>query len=229
MSETRVCLDLFSGLGGFSQAFVESPEWDVVTVDVCENFDPDISADVLGLRPADLPDADVVLAGHPCTVFSTAGNWDEWDHDRQEPVGDRSKRHVALVYHTLGLIQALSPDFWYLENPRRSRIRWFIGQPDDWVSYCQYGRDYQKDTGLWGNHAPMVFKKCPGNGASCHGSNGESDGYTNIQSMPSDTGERAKVPYQLSLEIREAVEAAYANPPPEQSTLTALADGGESA
>lgn len=88
---TNVCLDLFSGKGGFSQAFEESEEWEVVTVDVEAEFDPDLCADVLELRPADLLEAIgldrdeidvlVVLASPPCTDFTLACMNKKWDID----------------------------------------------------------------------------------------------------------------------------------------------------
>jgi len=68
------CLDLFSGLGGFSSAFEDADNWEVTTVEIQERFDPDITADVMDLRPTDLPDADVVLASPPCTSFSLAAS-----------------------------------------------------------------------------------------------------------------------------------------------------------
>lgn len=231
----KVCLDLFSGLGGFSAAFDGSTEWEVVTVDLDpeDRFEPDLKADMLELTPADLLaaigydreeiDVLVVLAGHPCTLFSTAGNHDEWDLDAKEPAGDRARRHTAMLFHTLGLIRALAPDYWYLENPRRSRARWLIGPPDEWVSYCQYGEDYQKDTGLWGDHAPgMTYRKCAGN-PGCHAPNTETDGTCAIASMDrTDHGNRSKVPYELSKAILGAVEGQG-----EQSTLPLVsADGG---
>lgn len=218
MPEYRV-LDLFCGLGGFSAAFEESDRWGVTTVDIEDRFDPDIRADVMDLRPSDFEqDFDVVLAGHPCTLFSTAGNHDEWDMQSQTPVGERAQDHLAMLYHTLGLVQALAPTYWYLENPRRSRIQWYLGKPDEWVSYCQYGKDYQKDTGLWGDHAPgMTYRKCSDDG--CHKSNTDSDGYSAIQSMPSDSGVRAKIPYPLSEAIRDACERALDGEVPEQAPL----------
>lgn len=239
MTERRVCLDLFSGLGGrrdtehgFSAAFQDSPGWDVITVDIEPEFQPDLCVDVLDLRPADLLnllgefDALVVLAGHPCTLFSTAGNFEQWDMDAREPAGERARHHVAMLFHTLGLIHALAPDYWFLENPRRSRARWFIGPPEAVVTYCQYGMDYQKQTGLWGEHPPgMTYKSCP-RGADCHAPNTETDGTSAIQSMPSDTGERALFPRALSEEILGAVEAALDRTQPEQTTLGALPDGG---
>jgi len=219
MSEYNV-LDLFAGLGGFSQAFEESERWDVTTVEISPEFDPDIQADMLDVTPTDLPDADVILAGHPCTMFSTAGNHDKWDMDAKEPTGDRAKRHVAMLFHTLGLIKALAPAYWYLENPRLSRARWLIGPPDEWVSYCQYGRDYQKNTGLWGDHAPgMTFRKCRGPGANCHKTNVEDDGTAACAPMSRDHAERSKVPYDLSDAIREACERALDGNAPRDTTV----------
>lgn len=213
-------LDLFAGLGGFSSAFAESERWRVTTVDINERFDPDIQADVFELRPSDFSGRafEVVLAGVPCQFLSTAGNHEKWNHEAKEPTAPESRDAVALFYHTPGLIRALNPDFWYVENPRRSRIRWFIGPPDEWVSYCQYGMDYQKQTGLWGEFAPMLFEQCSGEGF-CHNNNTEGDGYSAVQFMPSDTAERAKVPYKLSEAIRDACEAALDGDVAEQAKL----------
>jgi len=225
---TKICLDLFAGLGGFSAAFEESPNWEVVTVEIEEQFDPDICADVLDLCPADLPEPDVVLGSPPCTVFSPAGNHDAWDFDTHAPQSERARRHVTLVYHTLGLVKALAPDYWFLENPR-GRLRWFLGEPAGTVTYCQYGEDYQKPTDLWGHHPPgFTYRSCP-KGGDCHTTNTEDDGSSAIDPMPADHGERAKVPSELSRAILDAVEAADQRPTPEQQTLTGYVatDGGE--
>lgn len=45
--------------------------------------------------------------------------------------------------------------------------------------------------------------------------------------LPRDPAKRAKVPSELSLSIREAVEDAFENPPPEQATLSFATDGGK--
>jgi len=209
-------LDLFAGLGGFSQAFEASDRWNVTTVDIEERFETDIQADVLDLRPGDLPDADVILASPPCTFFSTAGNHDSWDGERPTSAGARES--IALVYHTLGLIHAINPDYWLLENPR-GRLRWFLGKPTGTVTYCQYGTEYMKPTDLWGRHPPgLSYKSCSA-GADCHVSNTENDGTEAIQSMPPGVDERAKVPAELSQSIREAIESAYDSPEPKQVRL----------
>lgn len=217
-------LDLFSGLGGFSAAFRDSEEWEVTTVDIEPEFDTDIQADVMDLRPSDFDtDFDVVLASPPCQFLSTAGNHDKWDMDAKAPTAPESRDAVALFFHAIGLIHGLDPTYYYIENPRRSRIRWFIGPPDEWVSYCQYGKDYQKQTGLWGEFAPMTFKRCTRD-SSCHISNTDTDGTQAIASMPRhDHAARAKVPYELSLAIRDAVEAGLRGDVPEQAPLDTYA------
>ena len=200
-------LDLFAGLGGFSQAFAESERWDVTTVEIDPEFNPDRVADVFNLRPSDFDtDFDVVLASPPCTVFSPAGNHDLWDHNAKQPIAPKSRDHVALVHHTLGLIHGLSPRFWYLENPR-GRLRWVLDEPTGTVTYCQYGRDYQKPTCLWGDHAPMMYQSCP-RGGDCHTRNVDHDGTSATAPMDGDHAERSKVPYQLSAAIRDACEDA---------------------
>ncbi|WP_137288128.1 DNA cytosine methyltransferase [Natronorubrum halophilum] len=155
-----VVIDLFSGLGGFSAAFEESSEWDVFTVELNPEFDPDLCADVIELSPDDLLelvdlsrdeiDVFVVLASPPCTYFSTAGNHHAWDFETHTPITEEARNAVTLVYHTLGLIEALNPNYWFLENPQ-GRLRWFLDRPTGKVTYCQYGRPYMKRTDLWGS------------------------------------------------------------------------------
>jgi hypothetical protein len=213
-------LDLFCGLGGFSAAFEDSDRWDVTTVDIEDRFDPDVTADVFDLRPSDIDtEFDVVLASVPCTVFSPAGNHDLWDHDEQEPIAEKSRDHVALAHHTVGLMHGLSPDYWFLENPT-GRLRWVLGPPTGQVTYCQYGRDYQKRTDLWGDHPPMQYDSCR-SGERCHKRNVDHDGTSAVASMDNDVAERSKVPYDLSETIRDACERALDG---EAVTCTELGD-----
>lgn len=193
-----------------------------MTVDIEEEFDPDIQADVLNLRPADLPNPDVVLASPPCDVFSLACARDRyWHEDRREPADPKAREHIALVFHTIGLIRGVSPDFWFLENPR-GRLRWILGVPTGTVTYCQYGEDYQKPTDLWGDHPPgMIYRACSA-GDPCHDRCPRDDGHSGVlANSMRDPAERAMVPYELSEAILEAVEGRS-----EQTTLGAATDGG---
>jgi hypothetical protein len=227
MNPPLQCLDLFCGLGGFSQAFADSDRWQVTRVDMNARFDPDIHADIFNLRPSDFETTyDVILAGVPCTAFSparnmTTGGDDAWDGDT--PASDESQDSVALVYHTLGLINGLSPTYWFVENPI-GRLRSIIGQPTGTITQCQYGRDCQKPTDLWGSHPPMTYRRCsPGD--SCHTPTGS---YSADKSQPrlgvlaesDDPAVRSALPYELSKSIREAIETALDGSPPKQAKLT---------
>jgi hypothetical protein len=207
MTEYRV-LDLFCGLGGFSQSFAESDRWAVTTVDIEGRFDPDIEADVFDLRPSDFDEAfDVVLASPPCTQFSTAQNL----NGEHEPDGD----HIALVHHTLGLIHGLRPSYWVLENPL-GRLRSYIGEPTATVTYCQYGERTMKPTDLWGDHPPMTYRRCQ-RGDSCHANTRA--GCNELRRDGRTAAEKSLVPADLSVAIRDACEAGLDGDAPEQTTL----------
>ena len=227
MGEYRV-LDLFAGLGGFSQAFEESDRWDVTTVEIDPEFGPDVVADVFDLRPSDFDRSfDVVLASPPCTQFSTIRNvttggdgaWVDGD-----PGTDAAADAIALVHHTAGLIRGLAPAYWFLENPRGMlRTRW--RQPEATVWYCQYGHETAKPTDLWGDHPPMTYRRCwYGNDACGHvrtkSYKEHGGGSDNRQGLlqEDDPAERAKVPYDLSESIRDACEAALDGDAPVQTT-----------
>ena len=219
-------LDLFCGLGGFSQAFESSERWVTTTVDIEERFDPDIVADVFELRPSDFgQEFDVVLAGFPCELFSPARNITEggdpaWDGDT--PATDESRNRVAMLHHTIGLIEGLAPAFWFIENPI-GRMRSLLGHPTGTITQCQYGRGYQKPTDLFGEHPPMTYRRCAP-GEDCHVTTGS---YTADEPQPrlgvleasDDPAERAKLPAELSEQIRDACEAALDGEVAEQATL----------
>lgn len=201
----KTCVDLCAGKGGFSAAFEAQPGWEVLTVDVNDEFDADVVADVAQLHPSDLPEAEVYVAGVPCPVFSPASNKEGHFGPDGRPQTERARKHVALAHHVVGLCEA-NAKWWFLENPQ-GKLKWFLGEPTGRVTYCQYGRDYQKPTHLWGRHPPgMTYRTCS-RGDDCHASNTADDGTSAVGSMPRSRAERAMVPYELSLSILESVEA----------------------
>lgn len=218
--EYRV-LDLFAGLGGFSQAFEESPRWDVTTVEIDPELDPDIVADVFELKPSDFDqDYDLVLASPPCELMSFAGNHDKWDHKSKQPTDPEAANHAALAHHTVGLIYGLAPRYWFLENPN-GRMNWVLDRdPEGVVTYCQYGESYFKQTFLWGSHPPMEYRSCS-HMDTCHDTTPRRDGGTSSATvaLPDTYAERSKVPQKLSMSIRDACEAALDGDVAEQSAL----------
>lgn len=213
-TETRHCLDLFAGLGGFSAAFADADGWDVTTVDVKERFDPDICADILELHPSDLPDADVVLASPPCTAFSMAASGTHLDSDGR-PVSEWGRTSLALVHHTIGLIKAINPEWYVIENPMGG-MRRQLGEPDAHVWWCRYGSSRAKPTDLWGRLPPSFeAERCFNGNSECHHESAPRGSDSGTQESSRSAAERAEIPYGLSEAILQAVE----NPEPRQTTL----------
>jgi len=218
MSEmTTQVIDLFCGLGGFSQAFEEDDSYEVTYVDIDQDFNPDIVADVLDLTWEDLPDADIILASPPCNAFTILRVGECWEKDHEglyHPIDDFARTSIQLVHHTVGLIHSIDPDWWLMENPR-AMMRVIYRFPDYEVWYCQYGASYAKPTDLWGR-MPGSFesKKCKNQNPNCDHIPAPAGSKTGIQGELSSE-ERAKVPYGLSKAIKESIE----NPEPMQQTL----------
>lgn len=201
---TKKCLDLFSGTGGFSAAFEDSDGWEVTTVDIREDLDPDICADVMDLTVHDFDDDyDVIVASPPCQHFSTANHFNNFDNDGN-PLHDDAAHSLHLIHFTEGLIKALNPDYWFMENPR-SPIKSLFREPEGVITWCQYGDDVMKPTYLWGEHPPsFIYRRCK-QGMNCHESSPQFDSNSGVQARPKGL-ERAKIPYGLSEAVLEAVE-----------------------
>jgi len=173
---TSQVIDLFCGLGGFSQAFEEDDSYEVTYVDIDEAFNPDIVADVLDLTWRDLPDADIILASPPCNAFTILRVGECWEKD-----------------------------WWLMENPR-AMMRVIYRFPDYEVWYCQYGASYAKPTDLWGRMpGSFESKKCKNQNPNCDHIPAPAGSKTGIQGELSSE-ERAKVPYGLSKAIKESIE-----------------------
>lgn len=151
---TKLCIDLCSGLGGFSKAFAADSEWEVVTVDIDAKFNPTIIADVNHLPFRQNLKPDCLLMSPPCERFSLMSNaWPKFG----------IKKALETVGSCLEAVAWLQPKKWLLENPK-GRLRWFIGIPRQSIRYSDYDFSYkvQKPTDLWGNiMLPLATKHRP--------------------------------------------------------------------
>lgn len=100
-------LDLFSGLGGASQAMKERG-WHVVSVELNPKLKPDVVADVryLPLKPYPL---DLLWASPPCTEYS-----------REDQPWTRKgiKLSTELWEAAQAVISSWEPRYWVIENVR---------------------------------------------------------------------------------------------------------------
>lgn len=113
----KTMLDLFSGLGGASEAFVQAG-WNVIRVENNPKLQyvPFTRAwDVLDWAnwAADLPQVDLIWASPPCREFSNA-------YAAPGPVAQREGKEyqpdMRLVQAAMEIIDFLDPKWWVLEN-----------------------------------------------------------------------------------------------------------------
>ncbi|MGH7377074.1 MAG: DNA cytosine methyltransferase [Candidatus Methylomirabilales bacterium] len=121
-----MALDLFSGTGGGTAAFV-GRGWQVVRVDLDRRHHPTVLADV-GRLPIGGP-VNFLWASPPCTEFSMADA--RVDHRTKRPSLD-------LVVAALAAVRDLRPRFWVLENVRGAIP--FLGIPVQKIGpWCLWG------------------------------------------------------------------------------------------
>ena len=165
-------LDLFSGLGGATKAFADQGH-ELVTVDLEERFKPTVHADMLDLSVEDLAAKgpfDFIWASPPCQRFSVMTFAQCWD-EKGRPKRGATRIAIALVQHTLYLIEKLEPRGWILENPvGMLRALPFMARNERrTVTYCRYGMPYRKATDLWGGFPPTLRLRPPCSpGSRCH-------------------------------------------------------------
>ena len=210
-------LELFAGTRSIGKAFeargheVYSVEWDKRFEDI------DLYEDILKVTADDIIKAfgrpDVVWASPDCSSYSIAAIG---HHRRKEetgnlaPVSDYAKFCDRVNQHVLCLILALSPKYWFVENPRGGlrKMDFMNGLPRYTVTYCQYGDFRMKPTDIWTNHPAPNFKPPCHNGDPCHEASprGSQRGTTRLK----NSMERSRIPQQLCEHIVDICEEAKA-------------------
>ena len=198
-------LDLFCGTKSIANAF-ERHGHEVYTVDWNKDFEPTLCADIGTLTAGDIINLcggvpDVIWASPDCSTYSIVTIS---YHRRKNPVTgelepktDYAKKCDTINAHVVGLIKALDPKYWFIENPRGGmrKMAFMANLPRYTVTYCQYGEERMKPTDIWTNHPNPCFKLPCKQGDKCHVSapRGARTGNQGIRGAR----ERAKIPTAL--------------------------------
>jgi site-specific DNA-cytosine methylase len=189
-------LDLFSGLGGFSEAFLRSGD-EVVRVEnnpLLSEVPNTTMQDVIQVRDRlsefvnqgmAIRDIDVVLASPPCHEFSLAFSAPQAIASRRQEF-DEYEPDMSLIEATLEIIEMVKPKFWIIENVRGS-IRHFR----------KLGLEPQVI-----NDAYVFYGKFPKFGYVEIPTKQEKDTHKND---PLRSNRRALIPLPLSIAIRRAI------------------------
>ena len=205
--------DFFAGTGSSTKAF-ENAGHTVIKVELDDYFEAD-ERDILALTAdgliAKYGQPDFIWASPPCQKFSVAALWKYWEGTRGNSVPKHPAVYeaIALVEHTVNLMQALNPTYgWIMENPRgmlrhqevvKSLPRWTI-------TYCQYGDTRMKPTDLWGTLEGWIPRPMCKPRATCHESSpaGTNAGGTG---KLKNARLRSMLPYELGQEICDLIHS----------------------
>jgi hypothetical protein len=154
-------LELFSGSKHIS-TIAEKYSYKTFTVDLNEDFKPDLAKDIRKVKLTELPkDVSFIWASIPCTVFSILSikkHWEKvtysWRKYFYIPKTSEAKKALQIVEKTIWIIKHFNPDYFIIENPRGAlrhlpQLRAIPFRHT--VSYSDYGFDYYKPTDLFTN------------------------------------------------------------------------------
>lgn len=192
-------LDLFSGLGGASEAFVQDVDnWTVLRIEnnpllggVPFTVIDDVNSVLDRLpreRAMEWPKLDCIWASPPCREFSNGYSSPKSIHVREHGL-DSYKPDMSLLIAALEIIEIVKPKYWVIENVVGSirYFREFLGEPRQIIGPYV----------LWGNF-PMIDCKpemiMAKSGKDVHSSN------------PLRSNYKAKVDFEISSSLKDAIE-----------------------
>lgn len=206
-------LELFAGTKSVGKAFEEHGH-EVFSIEWDKRFEGiSLYADIMTVQRDQILEMfgrpDVIWASPDCTTYSIAAishHRKQDDHGNLVPVSDYAKFCDRVNQHVLCLILALSPKYWFIENPRGGlrKMDFMNGLPRYTVTYCQYGDTRMKPTDIWTNHPDPQFKPMCRNGDPCH-ARAPRGAKTGTQGLKCSL-ERSRIPKQLCEHIVQICE-----------------------
>jgi len=190
-------LDLFSGLGGASEAFALDEAWGILRIEnnpLLGYVNHTRLMDIFEFRDWVLEqknrygpfDVDIVWASPPCTEFSLGYSSPRSLADR-EGRGETYQPYMGFLDVAMEIIEIIQPRYWVVENVRGS-IRYFepkLGKPS------QIHGAYV----LWGNYPKFEPDKFA------------SKAKKDQRWSPLRSNHKAKVPIEISKALKDAIES----------------------
>ena len=195
-------LDLFSGLGGASEAFVQDLDnWAVLRIDnnpLLGGVPFTVIDDITNLKPTTRnmkkdtwKRLDCIWASPPCRDFSNGYSSPKSIHVREHGI-DSYKPDMTLLTAALDIIERVKPKYWVIENVVGS-IRYFeeyLGKPRQIIGPYV----------LWGNFPYLDVKPemiRAKSSKDVHSSN------------PLRSNYKAKVDFAISKALKDAIEQQF--------------------
>jgi hypothetical protein len=189
----KCMIDMFSGLGGASEAFIDREDWRVLRFDnnplLKDVKDTIICDDMFLLIPGVPGEIDLLWASPPCREFSHGFNSPVSKMRRGEEGYENFIPSLDLVIKTIEIIDRVKPKFWVIENVVGA-IKWFepiLGKPTQIIG----------SQVLWGNFPFINMPK---------GWKSNKEDKDVWSSDPLRANKKALIPYELSLRLMIAVE-----------------------
>lgn len=168
-------LDLFSGSGSLKKYFKDKENVEVISLDFCKKYKPDILIDIMLWDYKEYPIGyfDIIIAGPECKVFSNlqytwiGRKWTDKEHLEEE-----QKKNAIYINKTIEIIEYFNPKYYFIENPLYSKI-WDHVENENYlkdfiiVDYCFFGFNYKKPTKFLTN-LKKENKRCICNGNPKH-------------------------------------------------------------
>ncbi|WP_149241493.1 hypothetical protein [Dyadobacter sp. 32] len=211
----RYLLELFSGSGTVSRVAREEFGYRTFTIDLEEQYQPDLSADIAKLALHQIPDRNkisIVWASVPCTQYSIlnlVNHWEKITYNHRSyyyfPKTDAARSAVRLLEKTLWLIRKINPTYYFIENPRgalRHMPQMNYAPFRHEISYSDFEMDIYKPTDIFTN---CNFLKLP-RISSCVGRS-----FPGSVNKLSSAYERSIVPPALIREILTQVDSQHSH------------------
>jgi hypothetical protein len=186
-------LDMYSGLGGASEAFVESPYWEVTRLEnnpLLEGVPHTLMIDVQHADPRAYGPVDVLWASPPCLEFSRAFSA---PGPLAQRLGQDFTPDLTLVRTVMEWVQVLEPEWWIIENVMGS-IRHF----------AQLGLKPVQIIGSWVLYGKFPHIVMPDGWSRTSGKTQDWN-----KGDPLRANYRAKIPLELSRAFLHAIETQW--------------------